>query len=149
LFPYISGLWFMMISAGLVILAGFAVVLLIDNAALIGAACYLLFIGLSGSIFVGVFMLVTPDIGWPAMPYLAGAYVLAWLAGFLTPGAPAGLGVRELVLASLLAGLASIPSILFTVLMSRAITAIGDLLFFVAGQALPATEDLYAGDTDQ
>ncbi|MDZ7598490.1 MAG: hypothetical protein U5J82_09410 [Desulfobacterales bacterium] len=29
---------------------------------------------------------------------LCGAYVIAWLAGLVTPGAPAGVGVRELVL---------------------------------------------------
>jgi hypothetical protein len=38
---------------------------------------------------------------WPS---LGGAYILAWLVGLLTPGAPAGVGVREAVLLFTLRG---------------------------------------------
>ena len=36
------------------------------------------------------------------MHCFTGAYVIAWLAGLVTPGAPAGVGVRELVMYALL-----------------------------------------------
>jgi len=72
-----------------------------------------------------------------------GAYVLAWLAGFVTPGAPAGLGIRELVLLFLLQGLVGGPDLLLVILLGRVITVSGDLVFFILaslmkGGKLPA-----------
>jgi hypothetical protein len=40
---------------------------------------------------------------WATGFIVMGSYVIAWLAGFVTPGAPAGIGVREAVLVILLA----------------------------------------------
>src|SRR3546814_8886443 len=42
-----------------------------------------------------------------AMPgpiFFIGAFTTSWIAGFVVPGAPAGLGVREVVLTAWLAG---------------------------------------------
>ena len=61
---------------------------------------------------------------------LGGAYVLAWLAGLVTPGAPAGVGVRELVLLFLLKGVVGEADLLLAVVLGRAVTVAGDLGFF-------------------
>ena len=61
-----------------------------------------------------------------------GAYTAAWLAGFATPGAPAGLGVRELALLFLLSGRVQEETLLVAVALARLITVLGDLLFFGA-----------------
>lgn len=94
----------------------------------------IVFLSVSGLIFVALTYLVAPSasIYWAS---LTGAFVLAWLAGLLTPGAPAGLGVRELVLLFLLKGAIQEVDLLLAVLSGRVITVIGDLLFF--GIALP------------
>ena len=68
-----------------------------------------------------------------AFPRLVGAYVVAWAAGTVTVGAPAGLGVREAVLtlelsASLGQGTAAALAVLF-----RLVTVAGDLLTAGAG----------------
>lgn len=63
---------------------------------------------------------------------VVGAYALAWLAGFVMPGAPAGLGIREVVLLLLLGRTVSEGGLLTAVVLSRAVTAIGDMLFFAA-----------------
>ena len=58
-----------------------------------------------------------------------GAFMLDWLAGLLAPGAPAGLGVREMVLFSLLKGLVAEADLLLTIVPSRLVTVAGDMLF--------------------
>jgi uncharacterized membrane protein YbhN (UPF0104 family) len=63
---------------------------------------------------------------------VVGAYALAWLAGFVMPGAPAGIGIREAVLILLLGGTVSEGGLLTAVVLSRAVTATGDMLFFAA-----------------
>ena len=79
--------------------------------------------------------------GWGEQPLafsrLLGAYVLAWAAGTVTVGAPAGLGVREAVLtlelsASLGQGTAAALAVLF-----RLVTVAGDLLTAGAGWRIP------------
>lgn len=62
---------------------------------------------------------------------ICGAFVLAWLAGFVTPGAPAGAGVREMVLLFLFNGMLPEASLLLAVLLGRGVTVGGDLLFYL------------------
>ena len=102
-------------------------------------AFYLAFLVLSGLIFVLTLSLAEGRaIDASAVPLTIGAYVVAWLAGLLTPGAPAGLGIREAVLLALLAGIASGPVVLTAVLVGRVITVCGDLMFYTAGRFNPA-----------
>lgn len=101
-----------------------------------GAILYLGFLTLSGLVFVAAFGLAGEFHDFALYPAVAGAYVLAWLVGLATPGAPAGLGVREAVLLFLLGGLSSSPVILLAVVIGRTITVLGDLLFFAGGQAV-------------
>lgn len=61
---------------------------------------------------------------------ICGAYVIAWLIGLVTPGAPAGIGVREAVLLSLLGSLVPPADLVLAILLGRIINIIGDLFFF-------------------
>jgi uncharacterized membrane protein YbhN (UPF0104 family) len=67
---------------------------------------------------------------------VVGAYVLAWLIGLVTPGAPAGVGVREAVLLFLLGAWVPPGQLVFTIVVGRMATVIGDLLFFGASCAM-------------
>jgi uncharacterized membrane protein YbhN (UPF0104 family) len=71
----------------------------------------------------------------PAGGYLllTAAFSLAWLLGFVVPGAPAGLGVREGVMALLLAGAIPQHQILALVLGVRLVTMVGDGICFALG----------------
>lgn len=61
----------------------------------------------------------------------AGAFFLiAWLAGFATPGAPGGVGVREAALVLLLPGPADLAVAL--ALLTRLVSSLGDVLFAAA-----------------
>lgn len=68
----------------------------------------------------------------PAPGTLVAACALAWLAGFATPGAPAGLGVRELVLVVALEESLGREGALGAAALFRGATTLGDLLLYAA-----------------
>lgn len=61
---------------------------------------------------------------------LCGVYIFAWLIGFITPGAPAGVGVREIVLYTLLNPYIPYNTLLITIVIMRFVTVGGDILFY-------------------
>lgn len=91
---------------------------------------YLLFHALSGSIFVGIQALVSQSIPEPILS-LMGAYTLAWLVGMLTPGAPAGIGVREFVLLAFFDTIIAEQELLIAIILGRIVTVLGDGLFYL------------------
>lgn len=78
----------------------------------------------------------------PAWFEVAGIYASAWLAGFLMPGAPAGLGVRELVLLLGLSPLFGGEQAAIAAAILRLVTTAGDGLAF----GLAAVVRRYAAD---
>ncbi|QSX40441.1 lysylphosphatidylglycerol synthase domain-containing protein [Shewanella cyperi] len=64
---------------------------------------------------------------------LTGSFALAWVAGFVTPGAPAGLGIRETIMVTLLEPAYGPGAALSLALLLRLITSLGDALAFLAG----------------
>lgn len=96
--------------------------------------CYVVFLCIAGAIFISAFITAGAPFAAEMIPLVGGAYVLAWLIGLVTPGAPAGVGVREAALLYLLAGLAPPAVILLAVVLGRVITVAGDLLFYAWGQ---------------
>ena len=74
-----------------------------------------------------------------------GVYTAAWFIGFVTPGAPAGLGVREAILVALLSGSVD-PGLAVTVAIAhRLLTAFVDGIAFLAGAALLSRPAATAG----
>ena len=91
------------------------------------------FLTVSGSVFIGILALVAPSsLSTSMLPALCGAYVIAWLAGLVTPGAPAGVGVRELVLLFLLKGVVVEADLLLAVVLGRVVTVLGDFSYFLS-----------------
>jgi hypothetical protein len=90
-------------------------------------------------------------LGWPQILRAAslhagffavsGALALAWLAGFATPGAPAGVGVREAILILALTGSLGDEASTLVALAFRLVTTGGDVLLFALGAALPLPAD--------
>ena len=107
---------------------------LFSKAIVLAFLLYVSFLLLSGMLFLGLIELITENnvikvTDWPA---LIGAYVVAWLVGLVTPGAPAGIGVRELALLFLLTGMVGEAELVMAVALGRLVTASGDGLFFIA-----------------
>lgn len=94
--------------------------------------CYTGFLLVSGIMFFAVFAMLFGR--WNGVPGIVfcGAYLVGWLVGFLTPGAPGGLGVREVVVLFLLKGYLSETDLLLAIAITRSVTVIGDVLLFVA-----------------
>lgn len=109
-----------------------------DRSAARAFVWYVCFFSASAAIFAGLIKLVSSLSLSDASMWLAfgGAYVLAWLAGFITPGAPAGVGVRELVLLFLLKGEVAEADLVFIILLGRMVTVLGDFLFFLSSNII-------------
>ncbi|MEX0450041.1 hypothetical protein V6X63_09815 [Spiribacter sp. 221] len=89
------------------------------------------FLAVSGLIFWFLVMSLSPESLSHGVHVVAAGFVIAWLIGFVTPGAPAGLGVRELVLLGLFSSSVDAQAILVAVVMSRIVTGLGDLIFYL------------------
>ncbi len=86
---------------------------------------------------LGLFLLARA-LGQPSLgrlPTFVGSFALAWVAGFVVPGAPAGLGIREGLLVALLTPSLG-PVTMPTVLGFRIATTLGDLVSFIAAAVL-------------
>ena len=77
------------------------------------------------------FVATTVLLGQPMTAQLAltlsGLYLLAWLAGFMTPGAPSGLGIREAVMIMFASGLIVESILLSAMVIHRIIIMAGDV----------------------
>ena len=72
----------------------------------------------------------------PGMLFFVGAFASSWILGFVAPGAPAGLGIREAILSAWLSGVLPPAEVVLLVVMLRLATTVGDLLNFAWGSAL-------------
>ena len=73
---------------------------------------------------------------------LTGAFAIAWVAGFLTPGAPAGIGVREAILLKVLTPIYGAGIAVGLIISLRAITTLTDGLTFLAALSAKGKMDV-------
>jgi hypothetical protein len=99
--------------------------------------CYLMYIG--GLLLIGVGLwlvaraLASGDAAIPGPLFFIGAFASSWILGFIAPGAPAGLGVREAVLSAWLGGVLPSTQAVLLIIVLRIATTGGDLLNFAWG----------------
>lgn len=95
-------------------------------------ALYLVFFGVAGLIFQNI-------LGWvsasapPSYLLTLSAVAGAWVAGFLLPGSPAGIGVREAALILMFAPRVGADHAAFSAIAYRMVTTVGDALVFLFG----------------
>lgn len=100
--------------------------------------CYvavLLIISIANVLLVSA---ISGQSGGPLAVAVAGSFLVSWLAGFITPGSPAGLGVREITFYSLLAGVVPSEVLILSAAGFRLVTTAGDLIAWLAGMAVRA-----------
>lgn len=102
----------------------------VDFAAVIGLyACAYLVAGASAAILaLGLWPGVVPDIA-----LLTAAFSIAWVVGFVTPGAPAGIGIRESLLIAMLGPSMGTADATVLVLALRIATTLSDVFVFGIG----------------
>ena len=99
---------------------------------LTGFAASLLFFTVMAGIVCAIAVLLGERLAWE----VGGSGVAAWIAGFVVPGSPGGLGVREAAMV-LLGGHTAKPEVLLlTALLFRVVTFGGDLVCAVLGRLL-------------
>ena len=92
---------------------------------------YMFFAVYTGLIYVVILQqILNMPISYRDFPILVGAYLLSWLLGFLMPGAPGGIGIREAALTLFLAGRYDIDGVLLGIIIYRLINTIGDFVGF-------------------
>ena len=132
---FFSAITYLMLLAGFVSIIFFTVIGLkkfLGISITLAFACYIVFYIISALIFVSLIVLLKGEEITPLAGLIfVGAFIVACLAGRLTPGAPAGLGVREFVLIVLLKDLIPESDLLLAVLLSRTVTVCGDICFFL------------------
>jgi uncharacterized membrane protein YbhN (UPF0104 family) len=100
-------------------------------------ACYVFYVlnfCLTGTgLWIVSHALMEPGQTGPTLLFMTGAFASTWILGFLAPGAPAGLGVREGVLAVWLNGVMHPSQAITLILVLRIATTVGDLANFVVG----------------
>lgn len=72
----------------------------------------------------------------PGPLFFIGAFASSWILGFIAPGAPAGLGVREAMLSAWLSGVLPPAQAILLIVTLRIATTIGDLANFGWGSIL-------------
>lgn len=75
------------------------------------------------------FMGGNPDFGQSQL--IVSGYIVAWVLGFVVPGAPGGIGVREFVLTLVLGSVVGREMILTLMVVHRLITIVGDFIAYI------------------
>ncbi len=90
---------------------------------------YSLFLFINGVILFCIFsFMLKTNLKIGSLPIIVCANVFAWMGGFITPGAPGGLGVREALLTMLLSNVLPATIIIAGVLIFRVVTLCGEIL---------------------
>lgn len=72
----------------------------------------------------------------------ASAALVGWLVGYATPGAPSGIGTREATIVALLSSEASSEAALFSAILFRGVTILGDIICFAGWIAFAVRDRL-------
>lgn len=98
----------------------------------------LAYLCLMGGVFVVLLLQIAVQPLSPGDVFvLAVGYVVAWFVGLVTPGAPAGMGMREATMLLLARGM-PVPEVdlLLAVVLCRIVTTTGDVIFFLGSLGL-------------
>lgn len=135
--------WDDMLLPGLLVLLLAAVAVLVGRNG--GSARGWLVLFLSGTLMIsvalvlaalGVLLILTglePPMDGAAHLTVVAAFLISWLAGFVTPGSPAGIGVREFVFLTLLQETHAPETLALTIAAFRVVTLTGDLVAWCVG----------------
>ena len=106
---------------------------------------YLFIFTIQSAMFYTILNFCAPNaISLELLGVVMGAYVLSWLIGYITPGSPGGLGVRELVLLSMLSQtLIQEDTIALSLMVMRGSNIIGDVLAYVSSVFIAHKSNCY------
>lgn len=83
-----------------------------------------------GAIMVILYAYMGGELDWNNASLIVSGYIIAWVLGFIIPGAPGGIGIRELVITILLGPVVGTETVLSLSVIHRLITIVGDFLAY-------------------
>lgn len=95
---------------------------------------YLAFFSISGGLLAALTYAAKPSTSLSQLMVVGAFAAIAWIGGYLTPGAPAGLGIREVILATALTPVVGAAEAFAVTAAFRVVTTSGDLLFWGLGR---------------
>lgn len=106
------------------------------------ALLYAIFFSINALSFLAmVYLLDNTGLAGYTLSNVAGFYLIAWFLGFITPGAPGGLGIREYVLLLLLSPVFGDSAVLLFAVSMRIVTIMGDGFAFAFGSLIARNAD--------
>ena len=98
---------------------------------------YISYLLISSLIFISTYKLVIENTDFGISDYLieSVSFILSWFIGFITPGSPAGLGIRELMLAKTIGQSIPASDLACIVFLSRVISVLADIIYFLISLA--------------
>lgn len=91
---------------------------------------------LNGVMFIMVLYSIGGEISNNLIVPVIGMYTLSWIIGFVTPGVPAGLGIREVIMSAMLIGVVDPELVIIAVVLYRIVTIMGDVVAFIIAHQL-------------
>lgn len=105
------------------------------EAALKGLFCvlYYFFLGIYTALMFSYItaVILSEPVLLSELPALMGGYLFGWAAGFVMPGSPGGIGIREAVTVLMLSASFSQKTVLLAILLYRLVNVAGDVLAFI------------------
>jgi glycosyltransferase 2 family protein len=92
---------------------------------------YVAFFALSGALLFVTTQILGVATQSPGLLFYIGAFPIAWIVGYITPGAPGGLGVREALLILFLSPDIGEAAAASAVITHRALTMVGEGVYFL------------------
>ncbi len=75
--------------------------------------------------------------------YIASIYLIAWLIGYLTPGSPGGIGVRETIAVLALGNILNQEEVALISVMARIVTITGDIIAYSVNMIYEKRRNIY------
>ncbi len=88
----------------------------------------------TGTIFALVYgIILHQQLTYQIILILIGGFLFSWIGGYLTPGSPGGIGVRETIISLVLANVADVntDAVIVAILIYRVINIVGDALAYL------------------
>lgn len=83
-----------------------------------------------GGTFLATLVVMGQPMTRELAPTVIGLFLLSWVAGFLTPGAPSGLGIREFVMVTFMGGVVNDGVLISAMFIHRVLAAAGDAMAY-------------------
>ena len=98
---------------------------------LVNMLCYAVVLSTLGVIMVVLYCYMGGEFTLESARLIIAGYIIAWVMGFVVPGAPGGIGVRELVITLLLGSVVGENLVVTLSVIHRLITILGDFLAYL------------------